>query len=58
VSSFVQTIQRSAKRKLQFNGRGSRLGVVDLEAKDRLAREGREQRRLARVHERRTPKEK
>lgn len=47
MSGFVRTIQRSAKRDIHFKGRGSRLGVVNPEAKDRLAEEARKHRRAA-----------
>jgi hypothetical protein len=56
MSGFVRTIQRTISGRHakctapHFNGRGSRLGVRNPEAKDKLAREAREQRRLAHVH--------
>jgi hypothetical protein len=47
MSGFVRTIQRTLKREgtPHHFGRGSRLGVTNPEAKDRLAREAREAKR-------------
>ena len=42
MSSFVRTLQRSAGRSLQFQKRGSRLGILNPKAKDLLARQARE----------------
>jgi len=45
MSSLVRTIQRSAERRIQYLGRGSRLGITNPTAKDKLAREARENKR-------------
>jgi len=45
MSGLIRTIQRSARRKRQYRGRGSKLGVKNPAAQDKLAREAREARR-------------
>lgn len=47
MSSFTRTIQRSAGRKYQFRGRGSKLGVTNPKAKDALVRKAHEEKRSA-----------
>ena len=42
MSSFTRTIQRALKRGKFYKRRGSQLGVTNPKAKDRLARERRE----------------
>lgn len=45
MSSFTRRLQRSVKRQKNYMGRGTQLGVTNLKAKYRLAREQRELRR-------------
>lgn len=45
MSSSIRNIQRAAKRKTFFKGRGSKLGVKNPKAEDLLARQAREARR-------------
>lgn len=42
MSSGLRNIQRALQRGRFFNGRGSKLGVKNPKAKDKLARESRE----------------
>lgn len=48
MSSFVRTLQRSAKREVYYRGRGSKVGAPpNLKAADLLARQRREAVRAA-----------